>query len=244
MAVADFADSPEIPRNRRDRTSRGADHGFGNKGHHRFRAEFRDFGFKFARDPQSKGFGGLVVPPVPVFVAGRDVVGFEQERFELCPPPLISACRKRAQRIAVIALATRDDVATLRLTPFVKILPRHFEGGFGCLRSAGHVIHTVQIARRKCGQPVCQDLRRLGCVKRRVCEGDPVELVDDCLLDIGVGMPKARYGGTAARIEIFVAVGVVDIHSVPVGNDGQHRFWKSVKHMIHGTTVGAITSNE
>ncbi len=71
-------------------------------------------------------------------------MGLDQQGLELGPPPGVAADRKRAQRVAVIALAPRDDMAALRLTDLDKILARHLERRLDRLRTAADQIDVAQ----------------------------------------------------------------------------------------------------
>lgn len=48
-----------------------------------------------------------------------------------------------AHRIAVITLPPRDDMPSLRLADFDKVLACEFQGGFNCFRSAAAKIGAV-----------------------------------------------------------------------------------------------------
>ncbi len=66
------------------------------------------------------------------------------------PPPLVAADRERAQRVAVVALAARDEVRALRLADLDEILARELERGLDRLRAAGDEIdvrHAVGCVR-------------------------------------------------------------------------------------------------
>jgi hypothetical protein len=71
------------------------------------------------------------------------VVRLDQQRLELVAAPLVAAGRERAERIAVIALAARDDVARCG-SPFLdEILPRHLQRGLDRLRAAADEIRMA-----------------------------------------------------------------------------------------------------
>ena len=57
-----------------------------------------------------------------------------------CAPPGVAADGQRAQRVAVIALAARDDVAAAGLPDFDVVLPRHLQRGLDNLGAAGDEI--------------------------------------------------------------------------------------------------------
>ncbi len=63
------------------------------------------------------------------------MMGLDQQRPELGAAPFtVAAGRERAQGVAVIALAPRDDAPALRLAAFDEILPRHLQRRLDPLR--------------------------------------------------------------------------------------------------------------
>src|SRR5438046_3283422 len=75
--------------------------------------------------------------------------------------PGVSTCSQRANRIAVVALAARDEALALRLTAFDKILPRQLDAGFDCFRPAADEVGIGEAARFIAYQAVGQRLCRL-----------------------------------------------------------------------------------
>ena len=82
--------------------------------------------------------------------------------------PGIAAGGERAQRIAVIALAARDEVLTLLFATLDKILPRQLDAGFDCFRSAADEIGVGQPPGLVAKQMIGQRFRWFG-RKKTVC---------------------------------------------------------------------------
>src|SRR3546814_9288456 len=72
----------------------------------------------------------------------------DQQRPELRAAPLVAAGSQRAQRVAVIALPARNDVAALRLALLDEVLPRHLQRRLDRLRTAAHQVDVVEPHRR------------------------------------------------------------------------------------------------
>ncbi len=103
-------------------------------------------------------------------------MGLDQQGLELGAPPGVAADRERAERVAVIALAPRDDMGALGLTDLDKILARHLERRLDRLRAAADQIDVAQPGRGVLDQPVGETLGDFGREKGRVRVGDRVEL--------------------------------------------------------------------
>ncbi len=130
VTVADLADPAEIAGHGRHCAGRGAHHGFRHECHHRVGAEALDGRFQFLAQPFAVLLGGFAAVLVAIGIAGRHVFDLDEQRRKLRAPPGIAPDRQRAQRIAVIALPPRDDVAALRLADFDEILARHLQRRF------------------------------------------------------------------------------------------------------------------
>ena len=115
VAVADLADALEIARDRRHRAGGGADHRLGDEGHDGVGAELEDLRLELLRGALAVVLVALARLLVAIGEAGGDVMRLDQQRRELARGAIVAAGRERAERVAVIALAARDDVAALRL---------------------------------------------------------------------------------------------------------------------------------
>ena len=134
---------------------------------------------------------------IAVGVARRHMRDLDQQRRELFAPPQVAAGGEGTERIAMITLATRDDVLSLRLADLDKILARQFQRRFDRLRPAGAEIGARNARRRACNQCIGQRLHRLIGKKRCMCEGDPVYLRLDGSRHTGIAVTEARNRSTA-----------------------------------------------
>ena len=125
----------------------GSDNRFGDKGDHTVTAETQNFVFKLLGDALPVRIWGLADCTVDILVTGRNMRDVHQDRFEIRAPPSIAAGRKRAERIAVIALSTGDHMAPLWFADFKVILPREFQGRFYGLGPSGNKVDAIQISR-------------------------------------------------------------------------------------------------
>ena len=118
-------------------------------------------------------------------------MGLDQQGLELGAPPGVAANRKRAKRVAVIALAPRNDMATLRLADLDEILARHLERRLDRLGTAADQIDMAHSGRRVLDQPVGEALGDFGGEKGRVRVGHRVELPPHRGEHVGMTMAKA-----------------------------------------------------
>ncbi len=132
----------------------------------------------------------------------------DQQRLERRAAPFVAAGRERAERVAVIALAARDDVAALRLALLDKVLPRHLQRRLDRLRAAADEVGVADAGRRVGHQPVGQ---RLGGVRGEEAGMRVSELVELRMqrgLHVGMAMAEARDRGAARSIDVAAALGV------------------------------------
>ena len=191
MPIADIADALEVAFDRRNSSHGRADHRFGNKCHHRFRTESLDFGFKLGRHALAVIEIRFAFVPAAIGVTGRDMGGFDQQRRKLLAAPFIATGCQGAERIAVIALPTRDHPMPLRLADLEKILPCKLDRGLDGFRSAAYQVDSVKTGRGVGCQQIGQSFRRFRSEKTRMGKGDFVQLPLDRLGDIGIAVPKA-----------------------------------------------------
>ena len=118
----------------------------------------------------------LALPLKPIGVAGVDVMALDQQGLELRSPLRIAADRESAQRVAVIALAPRNDMAALGLADLDKILSRHLKRRLDRLRTAADQIDMAQSGRSVLDQAVGETLSDFGGEKGRVSVRERVEL--------------------------------------------------------------------
>ena len=111
MPVADLAHRAEISLRRRHAAGRGADHGLGDERRHRIGAEAPEFGLQLGGEPRHEIRLGFVVALFMIGKGRRDMAErVRQQRRIGFAPPGVAAGGERAQRIAVIALAARDEM--------------------------------------------------------------------------------------------------------------------------------------
>ena len=148
-------------------------------------------------------------------------MGLDQQGLELGAPPGVAADRKRAERVAVIALAPRNDMAALRLADLDEILARHLERRLDRLRTAADQIDMAQSRRRVLDQPVGQTLGDFGREEGGVRIGQRVELAPHRGQYVRMPMAEARDRRAARCVEIKPALGVDDLDA-RAGNRDRH----------------------
>ncbi len=148
-------------------------------------------------------------------------MGLDQERLELRAPPRVAAGRERAERVAVIALAPRDDMAALRFAGLDEILARHLERRLDRLRTAAHEIDAIESGRRVLDQAVGEALGDIGGEEARMRIGERVELRAQGGEHVGMAVAEAGDGRASRRVEIAPAVGVDDLDA-GAGNGDRH----------------------
>ena len=168
-----------------------ADHGFGHESDHPIGPDRDELILQRLGGSRRIIRIALALPLQPVGVAGVDVMGLDQQGLELGASPGVSADRERAERIAVIALAPRDDMGPLRLADLDEILARHLQRRLDRLGAAADQIDMGQSGRRVLDQPVGQALGDFGGEKGRVRVGDRVELAAHRGDDVGMPMSEA-----------------------------------------------------
>src|SRR5215470_18524871 len=89
------------------------------------------------------------------------MMSFDQQRVKLLALPKAAANGERAQCYAMIALTARDQMATLWLAQFNKILPSYLERRLDTLRATAHKEYVAKPERRMGNEVVCQIFRSL-----------------------------------------------------------------------------------
>jgi hypothetical protein len=157
-----------------------------------------------------------------------------QQRLELAAAPGIAAGGQRAQRVAVIALAARDEMAALRLADLDEVLPRHLHRGLDGLRAAGDEIDIIEPLRRQPDQPLSQFLGDIGGEEGGVGVGDAVDLRAHRGHDLGMAVTEAGDGGATAGVKVTLAAA---IDHGDADGAGDHRRWPAqvaVNDVVHG----------
>src|ERR1700733_10785609 len=233
VAVADRADALEVICHRRHRPRRRADHGFGDKGDDLIGPEFEDLVFELLCG--ARGIIGVAFACLSpaIGVAGIDMVGFDQQRLELRAAPFVAAGRKRAPRVAMVALAARDDVPPLRFALLDEILPRHFQRGLYRFRSATDEIDMVDSRRRGLDQPVGELLSRFRGKKAGMGVSELVELLVQSRDHVGMTVAEAGHRGAAGRIDVGLAVLVEQFDAPAADGDRHFGIGGAMKNMGH-----------
>ncbi len=196
IGVADFPNALEISLNGRHRSCCGTDDRFGDKGHHVFRSQPKDFRLQFAGDPLAIFKSSFSFPATAIFETWSDMGRFDHQRRKWLTSPLIAACCQRAKRIAVIALTPRNYPVTGWFALFKKVLTGELERRFNGFGPSRNEIDTVKVSRSPCHEQIRELFRRFRREKSGMCKGDPVHLILDCLCNVRIGMPKAGDSGT------------------------------------------------
>ncbi len=137
VLVADRGDLAEVVAHRRHRARRRAHDGFRDEGRDRVRTEFEDLCFEFVREPLREGVVVFIGALLAISETRRDVMRSDQQREERLAPPRIAADGERAERVAVVTLAPRDEMPVFGLALLDEILARELERGFHRFGAAG-----------------------------------------------------------------------------------------------------------
>jgi hypothetical protein len=147
--------------------------------------------------------------------------------------------RERAERVAVVALASRDEVAPLRLPDLHEILPRHLEGRLDRLRAAGDEIDMAHAGRRVGDEIGAQALGRFRGEEARMGVGQPVELGMHGREHVRMRVPEAGHGGAARGIDVVPPLAVADCHPGPAHRHGIIEPDRAVENMgVHRNILG------
>ena len=208
MTVADVADAAEVTRHRRHHAGGRADHGLGDEADDAFRADRQNFRLQFigrAHAVVGLRFAGRALA---VRIARRDVFDAHQERLIRRAPLRVAADRQRAQGVAVVTLAARDEQVALWFAGLDKILAREFERGFHRLRAAADQVGVAQVIRRMRDEMLGQLLERGGGEKRGVRITQLCQLRAQGLGHGRVVVPQTRHRRAAATVQILFSGGV------------------------------------
>ncbi len=162
VPIADLADGAEISLRRRHAAGGRAHHRLGDERRHVLRAKTLEFRLQLGHQPRDEIRLGFAVAFFVIGEGRRHMAegGRQQRRIGFAAPG-VSAGGERTQRIAVIALATRDEALALRLAGLDKILPRQLDAGFDRFRTAADEIGVTQPAGLVADELVGQRFGRL-----------------------------------------------------------------------------------
>src|SRR4030095_9412929 len=109
VPVADFAHTLEVSRWRGQCAAGCATDGLCNECNHVFAADALDCRLQLLRETFTVLFGRFALALVAIRISRCDVLDVDQQRRELSTAPLISADRKRSQRVAVVTVAASAE---------------------------------------------------------------------------------------------------------------------------------------
>jgi HAMP domain-containing protein len=196
--------------------------GLGDEGDHLIRAEPQNLIFERLRGARGIGLVALTLEVQAIGVARVDMMSFDPQRAKLRTAPFVAAGGERAERVAVIALAPRDDMAALRLAFLDKKLARHLERRLDRLRAAADEIDAGHAGGRVRDEAIGKLLRDLRGEEAGMGVSDGVELAMQCGENIGMAMAEAGDGGAARGVEVALAVAVDEFDALAADGD-RHR---------------------
>jgi hypothetical protein len=235
-----FAHPAEIARRRRDRAAGRAHHGLGAEADHAFRTGMQDRRFQFVQQHLGVLVLGLAVFAAAVFVAGRHPRHVHQERREGLAAPFVAAHRQRAQGVAVIALAARDEQRAFQLARLDEILARELQCRLHRLGAARHQVDPPDAGRRARHQAVGQLFRHLGGEEGRVRIGAAVDLAVHGGDDVRVAMAERGHRRAAAGIEIGLALAVAQGDAFAADGQGRGLAQAAVQDVAHGASPKVV----
>jgi hypothetical protein len=218
VPVAQLAHALQVARHRHERPGSRAHHGLRDEGDDGLGSQAVDGLGQLGHQPLAVLFGGFVRPAVAVLVARRDMGDLDQQRCELRPPPGIAAHGQRPQRVAMVALAPRDEVAALRLADLDEVLARHLQRGLDGLGAAADEVGVADADRRVRHQVVRQRLGHLGGEEAGVRIGHPVDLGVHGLQHVRMAVTEAGHRRAAGGVDVLATL-VVGDDAAP-GRDG------------------------
>ena len=133
----------------------------------------------------------------------------------------------------MVALPPGDEVRALRLADLDEVLARHLER---CLDGFGTAAHEVRVARaggRRPDQLVGELLGNLRREEARVRVGELVGLRMDGRQHVGMTVPEAGNGSTAAGVEVLLAARVGDVHAPGADGHGRRAAQTPVEYVRH-----------
>ena len=240
MPVAQVADTLEIAGHRREHACRRATDGLCHKRHHVVRPQFLDGPGQFGHQPLTVGLGRLIGETASVLVAGRHMGHVDQQRTELLAAPFIATHRQCAQGIAVVALASGDEVATLGLADLDEVLPGHLQGRLDRLGATTDEVHVAHAGGCGADQQVGQLLGHLGGEEAGVGIGQLIDLAVHGRDDVGMTMAQTGHRSTTAGVDVGTAFGITQPDALPA--DGHRRTFgklamKDVGGLRHGLNL-------
>ena len=161
-----------------------------------------------------------MVTAFPVSKAWRDMRCLNQHAVKRLASPNITADGQGTDRIAVIALAARDEPCAFFIAALNMVLARHLQGRLNGFRSARDKIYRRNIARRLFHKQVGQSLGRFGGEKSSVSKSQGVQLSFDRGNYIGIAVAETGHGRTARSVEIFFSAVIKEVDPLASDSEG------------------------
>ncbi len=234
VPVADIAHALEVARRGRDRAAGGAHHRLGDESDDGVRPGLDDGRFEFVEQAGRVVVERHAFAAAPVGVTGRDAQRLLQQRGKGALAPLVAAHAQRAQRVAVVALAARDELRALRLARLDPVLARQLERGLHRFRTARDEIHAAHVLRPAGDQAIGQLLGHFGGEERGVGIGAAVDLAVHGRNHVRVAMAQRRHGRAAAGVEVGLAGAVAQHDAGAANRRGRHLAQVAVDDVAHG----------
>jgi hypothetical protein len=234
VAIADFADARKVAGRRRHGAGRGADNCLGDEAGDILRAEPEDLRLELVGHPpriRLLGFCGILEA---IGEAGGDLRDVDQQRPVRLTPPRVAARGEGAERVAVVALPSRDEEAARRLAFLEEILAAHLQRRFHRLRAAGHKIDPVHAGRRVADQKIGELFGNRGREERRVRIGEAGRLVLKGRDDGRMPVTEARHGSTAGGIDVAAALVVEEMDAGAADRDRRRDPRVAGEDVVHG----------
>ncbi|OPY08637.1 MAG: hypothetical protein A4E67_00947 [Syntrophaceae bacterium PtaB.Bin038] len=219
VLVTDLADALEVTVLRHEGPRRGPNDGLGDEGRHGVGTLVENRLFELV--------GALHAAPVgdeiegaAVAVAGRNVRRVKHERLVVAASARVAAQGKGAERVAVIARPSGDDLELQGKAAVDLVLPGHLHCRLDGLGAAGQEVDPGQPRRRHLHDPLGQSDGRLARELGAVGEGDAAGLLQHGLLDLLDAVTDIHHGGPSGSVDVPPAFLVVDIDALSALHGG------------------------
>lgn len=239
VPVANFADAPEVARDRRYRAKGRSDDGLRDEGRNRLGAKTPDGPIEIVRDPLAVSVLGFAVLTLAIRLARRDLRRRHEDRIVDLPARGVPPDTERAERVAVIAVAAGDETVPLRLSGFDEILARDLERRLHRLRPTADEVDVRKIARSRLDEMRGKFLLHGGREEGRVRVGQIIELADDRRPYIGIRMTERRHGSTGGGVDVHAPVRIDDANSLATNRHGRCRPEVTVDHAAQDRPASA-----
>ena len=132
----------------------------------------------------------------------------------------VAAGGERAERVAVVALAARDEVGALGLVDFDEVLAREFQCGLGAFRAGGAEIGVGQAAWFAIQHDVREVFGGLAAEGSGVGVGHRGRLLADGGGDALIAVAEAGDRGATGAVDDAGAIGEVQVDALASNGDG------------------------